>query len=120
MKTKLSKINIQSIPEDKSVKVEIGGIFYQRLNKLLVDYCDSVDQKELLLALGKIKIDKYLTNDKFAFNLETLLILLKAIEETFHKEGYAQDNEIEIELPDLEKETDDLLKDFENNIDKED
>lgn len=99
METKKQKINLKSIPEDQAVQITIGGIFYQRLNKLLIDYCDSVDQKELLIAMSKVKLNKYLTNDKFAFNLETLLILLRAIEERFHEEGYAVENEVEIDVP---------------------
>jgi hypothetical protein len=102
MKTEKRKVNVQSIPPDKAVQVTIGGIFYQRLNKLLMEYCDSVDQKELLIALGKIKVDKYLKNDQYAFNLETLIILVKAIETEFEKAGYTTDNEVELDLPILE------------------
>tara|TARA_R110002020_G_scaffold29571_11_gene93238 strand:+ start:1060 stop:1389 length:330 start_codon:yes stop_codon:yes gene_type:complete len=109
METKKSKINIQSIPEDKQITITIGGIYYQRLNKLLVDYCDSVDQKKLISSLAKIKLDKYLTNDDYAFNLETLIILLKAIELKFNEEGYSIDNEVEIDLPVKEVGEDDIV-----------
>lgn len=111
MKTEKQKVNIKSIPEDQSVQITIGGIFYQRLNKFLMDYCDSVDQKELLIAMTKIKANKYLTNDAFAFNLETLIILLKAIEERFAEEGYAVENEVEIDVPlDSERPSEDDLE----------
>ena len=49
--------------------------------------------------MAKIKLDKYIDNDQYAFNLETLIILLKAIERKFHDQGYAVDNEVEIDVP---------------------
>tara|TARA_B100001094_G_C18153175_1_gene784889 strand:- start:1016 stop:1351 length:336 start_codon:yes stop_codon:yes gene_type:complete len=99
METIKSKINIQSIPPDQSVEITIGGIYYQRLNKLIIDYCDSVDQKQLLSAMAKIKLNKFLEKDDYAFNLETLVILVKAIEEQFRDAGLSVDNEIEIDMP---------------------
>ncbi len=99
MDTKKTQVNIKSITTDKLTSIEIGGGFYQRLNKFLIDYCDSVDQKKLIVAMAKIKADRLVDKDDFTFNLETLIILLKAVEEAFEKDGQTVDNEIELDLP---------------------
>jgi len=92
------KFNVVSVPTEALTTITINGGFYQRLNKLLIDHADSVDEKELLAAFLKIKRN-LLTNDKFAYNLETLMMFLKELEESFKKDGMLVDNEVEIELP---------------------
>jgi len=91
-------MNVASVPTDALTTLKINGGFYQRLNKLLLDHVDNVDEDLLLGALLKIK--KNLTKkDTFAYNLETLMMLLKGIEEAYQNEGLLVDNEIEIEIP---------------------
>lgn len=99
MDTKKTQLQIQSITTDKLTSIEIGGGFYQRLNKFLIDYCDSVDPKKLIIAMAKIKADKLVEKDDFTFNLETLIILLKTVEQAFENSGQTTTNDIEIDLP---------------------
>lgn len=89
------KLNILSIPPDKVVSIEISGAFYQRLNKLMIEYCDSKGQQELVRAMMAIKHENTKNND-FAFNIETLMVFMKALEERFQQEGYAVNNEIDV------------------------
>jgi hypothetical protein len=102
MSDKKTKVNIKSITTDKLTSVEIGGGFYQRLNKFLIDYCDSVEPKKLIIAMAKIKADKYVDKDDFVYNLETFIILMKTIEEAFEASGQTVSNEIELDLPDVD------------------
>ena len=90
------KVNIVSIPPDKAVDLKIGGLFYQRLNKLLIEYANAVSKKHLVFAVDLIKRDKA-DKDNFAYNFETLVILLRDIENAFKDAGLTVDNEIEIE-----------------------
>jgi hypothetical protein len=99
MSNKKEKINILTIPEDKSINITIGGLYYQRLNKLLIDFGDSVPKKRLLGAMYKIKRGSDLSNDHYAFNLETVMILLHNVETIYKEKGLAVDNEVEIEVP---------------------
>jgi hypothetical protein len=95
-------INIATIPPDKQVTMTIGGIFYQRLNKLLIEFGDSVSKEKLILASELIKINKS-EQDNFAYNFETIIILVRDIEQRFKEEGFVTEQEIEIDLPDLTK-----------------
>tara|TARA_R110002153_G_scaffold45847_2_gene129191 strand:+ start:688 stop:1017 length:330 start_codon:yes stop_codon:yes gene_type:complete len=108
MDTKTTQVNIKSITTDKLTSVEIGGGFYQRLNKFLIDYCDSVEPKKLIIAMAKIKADKLVDKDDFTFNLETLIILVKAIEEAFENSGQTVSNDIELDLPVVDPPEEDL------------
>jgi len=95
-------INIATIPPDKQVTMTIGGIFYQRLNKLLIEFGDSVSKEKLILASELIKRNKS-EQDNFAYNFETIIILVRDIEQRFKEEGFVTEQEIEIDLPDLTK-----------------
>jgi hypothetical protein len=102
MDTKKTQVNLKSITTDKLTSIEIGGGFYQRLNKFLIDYCDAVEPKKLIMAMAKIKADKLVDKDDFTFNLETLIILLKTVEESFERDGQTVDNTVELDLPVVE------------------
>ena len=99
-KTKKENVNIISIPEDALTTLEIGGTFYQRLNKLLIDFGDSVSKDKLTGAMLLIKKNRS-HKDHFAFNLETLIILLRDLENKFKEDGLTVDNDVEIDLLDL-------------------
>lgn len=92
------KVKVTSIPTDVQITFTIGGGFYQRLNKLLINYSDSVDMKEYLAALYKIK-KNIAHKDQYAFNLETLIILLRDIELSFKEAGLTEENEIDYVMP---------------------
>lgn len=90
------KINLTTVPPDKQIQLTVGGLFYQRLNKLLIEYSNSLGKENVLLALSKI--ERGLTaNDDAAFNLETLMILIRDIEKEFSKEGFMVTTEIDLD-----------------------
>lgn len=108
-KIKKEKINITSINPNGTITLTMGGGFYQRLNKLLIDFGDSVDKKKLLESLYLIKIEKT-EKDSFAFNLETLIILLRDIEMEFKNTNQTETQEVEVEVPEELKDFADELK----------
>lgn len=110
MSDKKTTVNLKSITADKLTSLEIGGGFYQRLNKFLIDYCDSVDSKKLIIAMAKIKADKYVDKDDFTYNLETFIILMKSIEQAFEDSGQTVSNEIELDLPNVDLPDEDELE----------
>jgi hypothetical protein len=92
------KVNILSIPVDETIQITISGAYYERLNKLIIDFGDTKPPKELLKAIELMKSNQAHT-DTFAFNFETLLILLREVETTFHKQGKAISTPIDFEIP---------------------
>jgi len=110
--TKKEKINIISIPEDKVISIEIGGMFYQRLNKLLMDHGDGVEQSKLVQSILMIQRDKVKPDDSYTINLETLFILLRTVEKAFQDAGFAIDTEIEADVPKDFKEMNDFAQKF--------
>ena len=103
----MNNISIISIPPDKQIDLTIGGLFYQRLNKLFVDFADSHGRDNLLNALEKIKQQNAQTDD-FAYNVETLMILIRDIEEKFKNSGYTK--EIDIDSESIQQAIKDNLK----------
>lgn len=94
----MKTVNITSIPPDKTVEITIGGLFYQRLNTLLIHYADSVDTKELTKHLLDIKNDK-VEPGGYGYDLETLMVLLRDIEQKFVDAGHAVQNDIDLDFP---------------------
>ena len=92
-------LKIISIPPDKQVQITVGGAFYQRLNKLALEFGDNKTKEELTKALADIKKNNTEGNS-FAFNFETLLILLKDVETAFKEAGHTVEQDIEADIPD--------------------
>ncbi len=109
---KKEKINLTSIPTDAETTLTIGGAFYQRLNKLLIDYGDMLGKDSLLKSMYLIKNDRVPSNDDFTFNLETIMILLKGVEQEFENSNQTSSSEIEIEVPDNFGDNTDIFKDI--------
>lgn len=97
--SKKEKLNVLNIDPSKIITVPISGTFYQRLNKFLVSFGDAVSKKELLTAMVKIR-NETSAEDDFAYNLETLIILLHAVEIKFEEGGFTTSHDVEIEVPD--------------------
>lgn len=92
-----NKVNIISIPHDKKINLVISGSFYQRINKLLIEFSESKGKEGLLQAMGKIKNNSTITDD-FSYNLETLIILARDVEDEFKKANYTVTTEIDLDL----------------------
>jgi len=111
-KQKKELINIVSIPEDKTASITIGGMFYQRLNKLLIDHGDSVSQNNLVRSISMIHRNIVNPEDTYTFNLETIIILLRDVEKAFQDKGHAVNNEIEVDVPEDFKEMNEFAAKF--------
>ena len=96
MKNK-KKVTVTSVPNDKTTTIKVSGSFYGRLNNLLVRYGDSISEKDLTFAINQIKTG-HSEQNPFAYDLETLMILLKEIEDSFKTQGDFIENEVEIEV----------------------
>jgi hypothetical protein len=92
-------LNLKSVHPDKVVSVNIGGMFYQRLNKLVLDFGDLKGSKELLKAMYDMQNNQVAEDDAYAFNLETLIILVQTIEQAFEDAGYMNEGQVEVEVP---------------------
>jgi hypothetical protein len=97
------KYKIITIPQDQSIQLTIGGAFYQRINKLIVDFADSVKKEHFIVATDLIKRN-LAEKDPFAFNFETLIILVRDIEKAFQDANLAKEEEVELEFPEEIKE----------------
>jgi len=113
MSTEKKKVNLKSITSEKLTSIEISGVFYHRLNKLLIDYCDSVAPKKLIYTMAKLKAERNIDKDDFAFNLETLMMLLRTVEQAFEDSGQTTSNDVEIDMPDIDLDASDETEDSE-------
>lgn len=100
-----NKVNIISIAPEAIVDLKVSGAFYQRLNRLLYTIGTIKGEEEMMKAILKIKNDGLINSNKeitdfFAFDIETLLILLRDLEQAFKDAGHTKDNEIEYEVSD--------------------
>lgn len=78
--------HIDIIKNDAIINMNVSGEFYKRIRKLFDDYCKTKTPEELKAALDKIK-NKVIGKDDYAYNIETMLILIAQIE----KDGMVQD-----------------------------
>jgi hypothetical protein len=101
---KKENVKLISIPSDSEAAVIIGGAFYQRLNKLLIDFGDSNGKNQLIESMYRIQRQNIAYDDAYTFNLETLIILLRDVEKAFVDSGQSKENIIDLELPDDYKE----------------
>lgn len=101
----VNKANIISVAPEAITSIEVSGSFYQRLNRLIYNIGSLKGEEEMLKAILKIQNDQVLTkdgkkiDDHFAFDMETLLILIRDLEAAFQKSGHTINNEVEYELP---------------------
>lgn len=97
------KHKVITIPNEAIVELKMGGAFYHRLHKVLIDHTGSTSKEHLLVAVDLIKRDMAEKND-FAYNMETLFILLRDVEKAFQDAGLTVEEEMEFEIPDKPKE----------------
>lgn len=97
-KLKTENVKMVTVDPDATVQVTVGGGFYQRLSKLLTDHASSVSEKELIRAMAKIHHER-IGDDHFAYNLHTLMVLIRDIEIAFKESGYTAEDEVEYEVP---------------------
>lgn len=93
-------VDIEKVQQDKVITIEISGFFYQRFNKFVIDYMNIKGADEYLKTLQKLA-KEFLVNvpdDDDSINLETLIILIRTMEEGFAKAGFIDKETIEIEV----------------------
>ena len=102
------KFNIDVIPKDKIVSVEISGYFYERLSSHVMHYLSTLSEDKINKSFQMIQ-DDVAHLDPVAFNLQTLFTLLHSIEDTFDKKGFRTKEEIEVtpKDQDIDEEDDD-------------
>jgi len=76
----------EAIPLDSTVSIEISGAFYARLHQFFYSVASSKSPEEFAKALEKIKSGKT-SDDAWAYHLETLINLLKEVEDQAKIQG---------------------------------
>lgn len=116
----IKKVNVKTVPADTMINLPISGSYYHRLNRLLTEYGELLTLPVLVKSIHLIKKDAA-DKDPVAFNLETLMILLKSIEAEFEKEGLMVDETLEVDLKEAAKYRKNLEEDpmFKDLLDKQ-
>lgn len=103
---KKENVKLISIPSESEATITIGGNFYQRLNKLLIDFGDLNGKDKLISSMYKIQRQNIDQDDAYTFNLETLIILLRDVETAFVDAKQSTETVIDLDLPDDYKDID--------------
>ena len=74
----MSENTIETIPQDVLIKIEISGLFYNRLKSLFFYQSKTKSLEDFKLSLDKIKNNK--VDDEYSSHLQTLLILIADLE----------------------------------------
>lgn len=93
------KHKIEVIKNDSIVKLEISGAYHKRLVALYLDYSKMLGE-EKIKRYSQIISDKNLSNvteeeKNKAFQYETLIMIIKSLEDQFRKERLISFEEIE-------------------------
>lgn len=86
----------KAVESDKTIKIEVGAGFYNRVQTFLADHINTVEPEVSIKALNEVKTRE--PESKFEYNLLTLLTLIYSIEKQFNDEGLTKN--IEIPIPD--------------------
>ncbi len=86
---------VETIPFDASVKLDMPGSFYARLQQLLMSYSQLKSPEDLQKALKKLGTDEE-PGDEVEYHLFTLTILIHEIEKRAKEQGLLKIEEIEI------------------------
>lgn len=81
-----NKREIASVEPDSIVEIKISGDFYYRLQALFIFLAGNLSNERVGEILDMMK-NKETKDDEEAFNIETLITLLCAIEEKFKAEN---------------------------------
>ena len=93
-------VEVEKVQQDKVVTIEISGFFYQRFHKFIMDYMSAKGPDEYLKTLQKLA-EEYqvkVPEDDDSINLETLIILIRTMEDAFSKAGYVDKSEVEVTI----------------------
>lgn len=86
---------VETIPFDASVKMEIPGSFYARLQQLVVSYSSGKSLEEVQKAMKKLATNED-PADEFEYHLHTLMILVHTIEKEAKKQNLTKLEDLEI------------------------
>lgn len=91
----MAKHQVETIPFEAVVKMDIPGSFYARLQQLTIHYSQSRPHDELLKAMQKLK-GKDQAETEFEYHIQTLTILMFEIETAAKNQGLLKMEEIDI------------------------
>jgi hypothetical protein len=86
---------VETIPFDASIKLDMPGSFYARLQQLLLSYSSSKSPQELQTILKKLGTDEE-PEDEFEYHLFTLTIFIHEIEKKAKEQNLLKIEEVEI------------------------
>jgi len=91
-------VTVETVQQDKVITIEISGFFYQRFYKFVTDYLDIKGADDYLKVFQKLA-DEYMVKvpeDDESLNLETLLILIRTMEEGFTSAGFVDKQDVDV------------------------
>lgn len=91
----MAKHNVETIPFDAVIKLDVPGSFYARLQQLTIHYSQSRPHEELLKAMEKLK-GKDQAESEFEYHIQTLTILMFEIESAAKNQNLLKIQEIDI------------------------
>jgi hypothetical protein len=104
MEKETKTYTVDIVPQDKSVTITVSGFFYGRLRRLFTDYSGAYDPRDFTKLLKQIHEkngewgEVLKDEDVPLFNLETLYILVRSLEEEFHNQNLTVKEDIEVEV----------------------
>lgn len=87
--------NVETVPFDSKIKVEIPGSFLTRIHQLAMAYGQMRPNEELVAAMEKLKGKEQASNE-FEYNMHTLTILIFEIENAAKEQNLIKMKTIEI------------------------
>lgn len=96
-----TKHNVEVIPFESRIKLEIPGSFYARLQQLSIHYAAKGTKEELVEAMKSLS-GKEQAKSEFEYHMQTLTILMYEIENAAKEQKLLENREIEV--PDTDQE----------------
>jgi len=90
------KIPIDTIPFDASIKIDMPGSFYARIQQFVLYFSNTHPPEEVVKAMNQLKERKEPETD-FQYHLHTLTILINDIEQSAKKQGVMVVKEFELD-----------------------
>jgi hypothetical protein len=93
-----TKHEIEVIPFESKIKLEITGSFYARLQQLTIHYTSKSTKEEILEAMKRMS-DKEQAKTEFEYHIQTLTSLMYEIEMAAKEQNLLEKREIEVPDP---------------------
>lgn len=91
----MSTVKAEGIKLDEIIDIKISGGFYARLHQLLQQMASTMSPEDFQKEIQKIKDGK--ATDAASYHLETIIVLIKEVEDAAKEQGKISTHEVDIE-----------------------